>query len=272
MAKVTIQDLLTAGVHFGHQTKRWNPKMKKYIFGTRNKITIIDLTLTMKKLAEACQFLHDVVVDGGDVLFVGTKRQAQEEIVAAAEETGMFYVSHRWLGGALTNFKTIKKSIKKLQDFRKLVETEEFAKKGKKEQSSVRREMTKLDRNLGGIENMKKMPAAVVVVDVEKEHIAVQEANVLGIPVVAIVDTNGNPDLVDYVIPGNDAALRSIKVLLSVLVSAVKGAKVEAVKVANEKAAAEAAEKAAKAKAKEEKKAEKAAAKAEKKAEEVEAK
>lgn len=261
MAKVTIQDLLQAGVHFGHQTKRWNPKMKPYIFGTRNKITIVDLTITMKKLAEACQFLHDVVVDGGDVLFVGTKRQAQEEIVAAAEETGMFYVSHRWLGGCLTNFKTIRNSIKKLKDFRALTETEEFAKKGKKEQSSIRREIAKLTRNLGGIENMKKMPAAVVVVDVEKEHIAIQEANTLKIPVVAIVDTNGNPDMIDYVIPGNDAALRSIKVLLSVLTSAVKSAKVEAIKIANEKAAIAAAEKAAADKKKEEEKAEKEAAK-----------
>ncbi len=244
MSKVTIKDLLAAGVHFGHQRKRWNPKMAPYVFGTRNKITIIDLTITMKKLAEACQFLHNTVLDGGDVLFVGTKRQAQEEIVAAAEATGMFYVSHRWLGGCLTNFKTIKKSIKKLQDYRKEIETEAFAKKGKKEQSSIRRELTKLERNLGGIEKMPKMPAAMVVVDVEKEHLAVQEAKVLGIPVVAIIDTNGNPDLVDYVIPGNDAALRSIKVLLDTLVASIKTATVEAVKIASEKAAAKAAEKA----------------------------
>lgn len=241
MSKVTIQDLLQAGVHFGHQTKRWNPKMKPYIFGVRNKITIIDLTVTMRKLAEACEFLHDVVVKGGDILFVGTKRQAQEEIVAAAEATEMFYVSHRWMGGALTNFKTIRQSIKKLQNYRAQIGTEEFEKKGKKEQSSIRREMEKLDRSLGGIEKMTKMPAAMVVVDVEKEHIAVREAKTLGIPVVAIIDTNGNPDLVDYVVPGNDAALRSIKVLLSALVEAVKNGKVQSQKL-NEEAALKAAE------------------------------
>ena len=267
MAKVTIKDLLEAGVHFGHQTKRWNPKMKPYIFGSRNNITIIDLTITMRKLAEACKFLHETVAKGGDILFVGTKRQAQEEIVAAAEACGMFYVSHRWLGGCLTNFKTIRNSINKLQAYRKLVETDEFAAKGKKEQSSVRREMTKLDRNLGGIETMKRMPAAIVVVDIAKEHIAVKEARTLGIPVVALVDTNSDPDLVDYIIPGNDAALRSIKVVMDTLVTATKAAKIEADKMKEEQALKEAAAKAEKAAARAEQDAKKAAAKAEKKAE-----
>ncbi|MCK5835557.1 MAG: 30S ribosomal protein S2 [Lentisphaeria bacterium] len=263
MAKVTIKDLLAAGVHFGHQTKRWNPKMKPYIFGARNKITIVDLTITMQKLAEACQFLNETVISGGDILFVGTKRQAQEEIVAAAEKTGMFHISNRWLGGCLTNFQTIRKSIKKLTTYRKLVETEEFAKKGKKEQSSIRREMGKLENNLGGIEHMGKMPAALVVVDVQKESIAVAEAKTLGIPVVALIDTNSNPDLIDYVIPGNDAAIRSIKVILDTLVSSVSAAKVERVKLENEQAAEAAAKKvaadAAKAAAKEEAAAKKAA-------------
>ena len=222
LAKITIQDLLNAGVHFGHQTKRWNPKMKKYIFGARNGIYIFDLTKTMYQLENACKFIFETVVDGGEILFVGTKRQAQETIKAAAESIEMHYVCERWLGGTLTNNQTIRKSISQMETINKSEETGELETLPKKEASSYRRKLHKLSRNLSGIVNMRSKPKVLVVVDVKYEDIAVKEANRLGIPVVGIVDTNCNPDNIDYVIPGNDDAHRSIKILIEAIINTAK--------------------------------------------------
>ena len=268
---ITVQDLLEAGVHFGHQTKRWNPKMKKFIFGARNGIHIFDLGKTMYCLNEACKFVYKEVAKGGDVLFVGTKRQAQELVQEAAERDSMHYITHRWLGGTLTNLETIRKSMTKLTKLQKMEEDGTLDKMKKKESSRLRREMNKLDRQLCGIMSMKKKPAVMIVFDVVKEHIAVKEANILGIPVVAIIDSNVDPDLIDYGIPGNDDAVRSLKVIadqLSAAIHAGKGiadqkaaeaaaAKAKADKEAKAKREAEKAEKAAKAKAEKEAKAKK---------------
>ena len=263
MAKVTIKDLLEAGCHFGHQTKRWDPRMKKFVYGVRNGISIIDLTQTMHQIADACNFLQKVVIGGGDVLFVGTKRQAQQIIAEVAEKTGMFHVSERWLGGTLTNRVTIKKSIAKMYEIDKLMESDESKGLKKKELASYSRKVAKLHKNLDGVSRMKKLPAVMVVVDVNKDDIAVREAVKLNIPVVGICDTNSNPELVSYPIAANDDAVKSIKVIIDVLVDAILIAKeIHLKKVAEEKAAKE-AEKAAK----EAEKAEKEAAKkAEKKA------
>ncbi len=222
MEKTTILDLLEAGVHFGHKTKRWNPKMKPYIYGTRNGITIFDLTITMRQLAEACNFLRDTAANGGQILFVGAKRQAQECVREIAERLGMPYMCDRWLGGTLTNQKVVLTRVK----FMKKIQAQEtdgtLDKLPKKEVAGLKRELGKLQTALGGIANLDRLPDAVVVIDVAREHIAVREASKLGIPVVAIVDSNCNPDAVDYVIPGNDDALRSIKVLIDTLAASVE--------------------------------------------------
>jgi small subunit ribosomal protein S2 len=213
--KVNIRDLLEAGCHFGHPTRRWNPKMKPYIWGARNGIYIFDLPKSMVCLESACNFLNDLATGGGEVLFVGTKRQAQEIVKETAETTGMHYICERWLGGTLTNIATIRKSLRRMKDLQEMEENGALAERPKKEASNMRREMGKLQKNLSGIVNMNRMPEALFVVDVEREHIAVREANRLGIPVVAIVDTNCDPDLVTHVIPSNDDAVKAIQVILT---------------------------------------------------------
>jgi len=222
MSEVTMKQLLEAGVHFGHQTSRWNPKMKPYIFGARNGIYIIDLQQTVKMFKDAYGFVRDLSAQGGSILFVGTKKQAQDAIREEAERCGMFYVTNRWLGGMLTNFQTIKQSIERL---RKLDETLESAAMlealTKKEAITIRRERDKLMASLGGIRNMKKLPDALFIVDPKKEEIAVSEANKLGIPVVAAVDTNCDPDVIDYKIPGNDDAIRAIRLFCTAIADAV---------------------------------------------------
>ncbi len=215
MSTISMKQLLEAGVHFGHQTRRWNPKMKPYIFGARNGIYIIDLQRTVKLFRTAYQFVVDVTSAGENVLFVGTKRQAQDTVREQAERCGMFYVNHRWLGGMLTNFKTIKLRIDRLKELDAMFEDGSVNRFPKKEVLKLAREREKLERNLGGIKTMTRLPGAVYVVDPQKERIAVQEANRLGIPVVAIIDTNCDPDVIDYPIPGNDDAIRSIKLITS---------------------------------------------------------
>ena len=221
MSVISMKQLLEAGVHFGHQTRRWNPKMAEYIFTERNGIYIIDLQKTVKKVEEAYMFIRDVSLAGGSVLFVGTKKQAQDAIKEEAPRCEMFYVNNRWLGGMLTNFKTIKKSIQKLNNLNKMAEDGTFDLLTKKEVAALQKEMFNLEKNLGGIKNMKGLPAAVFIVDPRKEHNAVLEAKKLGIPVVAIVDTNCDPDDADYVIPGNDDAIRAIRLISSVIADAV---------------------------------------------------
>jgi len=216
-----MKSLLEAGVHFGHETKRWNPKMKKFIFGEKNGIYIIDLQKTEDAINRACNFLKGVAASGGYALFVGTKKQAQDIIKEEASRCGMFYVNHRWLGGMLTNFQTIKKSIRRLEDLERLKEDGTFAKLSKKEASQLNKEMVKLNKNLEGVRAMDKLPKAIFAIDSKKEEIAVKEARLLGIPVVALVDTNSNPDIVDYVIPGNDDAIRSIKLVTSIIADSV---------------------------------------------------
>ena len=212
-AVVTMKQLLEAGVHFGHQTRRWNPKMRRFIFGERNGIYIIDLQQTLERIDAAYRFIRRTVADGGTVLFVGTKKQAQEPIQRQAERSGMPYVNYRWLGGMLTNFQTVHARVAKLHELERLVQTGETEQMIKKEGLKVKREVVKLERNLGGIRRLEKLPSAVFVIDTKKEHIAVTEANRLGIPVVAVVDTNCDPDLIDYVIPGNDDAIRSANLM-----------------------------------------------------------
>lgn len=222
MAKVTVNALLDAGVHFGHQKRRWNPKMKPYIYGVRNGITIFDLTITMRQLAEACRFLRDTAAEGGEILFVGAKRQAQETMREVADQTGMHVMCDRWLGGTLTNHQVVRRRIEYLKKLRAMEEDGSFEAMPKKEVASMRREKEKLERTLGGIVDMHDMPAAMVVVDILHEGIAVAEANRLGIPVVALVDSNCDPDLVEHVIPGNDDALKSIRVIMSAVQAAVE--------------------------------------------------
>lgn len=212
---VEMRELLEAGVHFGHQTNRWNPKMAKYIFGERNDIYIIDLQKTVKKFAEASDFVRNLVAQGGSLLFVGTKRQAQEIVDAEAKRCGMFYVNHRWLGGMLTNFTTIRKSIEKLKKLEASREDGTYERLPKKEVNQLEKEREHLEWNLGGIKEMRSLPGAIFVIDTIKERTAVLEANRLGIPVIAVVDTNCNPDEIDYVIPGNDDAIRSIRLITS---------------------------------------------------------
>lgn len=221
MSVVSMKELLEAGVHFGHQTRRWNPKMKQYIFTERNGIYIIDLQKTVKKMEEAYNFIRDLAFEGKDILFVGTKKQAQESIEQEAKRCGMFYVNHRWLGGMLTNFKTIRQRIERLQQLNEMENDGSFELLPKKEVIKLRHEKEKLEKNLGGIKDMKRLPSAIFVVDPRKEKIAVSEARILGIPIVAIVDTNCDPDEVDYVIPGNDDAIRAVKLIASKVADAV---------------------------------------------------
>ena len=225
MAVISMKQLLEAGVHFGHQTRRWNPKMAEYIFTERNGIYIIDLQKTAKKIEEAYAFIRDVALDGKDILFVGTKKQAQEAITEEANRIGMYYVNNRWLGGMLTNFKTIRKSIDRLYQLQKMEEDGTFELLPKKEVMKLKKEMEKLEKNFGGIKEMKDMPGAMFVVDPRKEKIAIAEAKRLNIPVVAIVDTNCDPEEVDYVIPGNDDAIRAVKLIVECIANAVLEAK-----------------------------------------------
>jgi small subunit ribosomal protein S2 len=217
-----MKQLLEAGVHFGHQTRRWNPKMRRFIFGERNGIYIIDLQQTLERIDAAYRFIRRTVSDGGTVLFVGTKKQAQEPIQRQAERSGMPYVNYRWLGGMLTNFQTVHARVAKLHELERLVQTGETEQMIKKEGLKVKREVVKLERNLGGIRRLEKLPSAVFIIDTKKEHIAVTEANRLGIPVVAVVDTNCDPDLIDYVIPGNDDAIRSANLMCRIVADAVE--------------------------------------------------
>ena len=221
MAVVSMKQLLEAGVHFGHQTRRWNPKMAPYIFTERNGIYIIDLQKTVKKLDEAYNFVRDVAANGGEVLFVGTKKQAGDSIKEEAERCGMHYVNARWLGGMLTNFKTIQKRIERLAQLRKMEEDGTFELLPKKEVVKLKLEIEKLEKFIGGIKQMKTLPAALFIVDPKKEKIAVSEARKLNIPIVAIVDTNCDPDEVDYVIPGNDDAIRAVKLIAGAMANAV---------------------------------------------------
>lgn len=217
---ITMKELLEAGVHFGHQTRRWNPKMAKYIFAERNGIYIIDLQKTLRLLQAAYEFLQEVAAAGEAVLFVGTKKQSQETVMEEATRCQMFYVNHRWLGGMLTNYETIRRSIDRLKKLEADEESGLFEKLPKKEVIRLRREQAKLNSNLAGIKTMARLPKAVVVTDVKKEQTAVREANKLGIPVIAIVDTNCDPDSIDFPIPGNDDAIRAIKLICAVLANA----------------------------------------------------
>ncbi|MBO5060524.1 MAG: 30S ribosomal protein S2 [Clostridia bacterium] len=218
---IAMKQLLEAGVHFGHQTRRWNPKMAEYIFTERNGIYIIDLQKTVKKIEEAYYFIRDIAASGEDILFVGTKKQAQDSIKEEAERVGMYYVNARWLGGMMTNFKTIQKRIDRLAQINKMEEEGTFDLLPKKEVIKLKAQRDKLEKYLGGIKEMKKLPGALFVVDPRKEHIAITEAKKLGIPVVAIVDTNCDPDDVDYVIPGNDDAIRAVKLIASTITNAI---------------------------------------------------
>ena len=221
MAVISMEQLLEAGVHFGHQTRRWNPKMAPYIFTERNGIYIIDLQKTVKKVDEAYNFLRDVAESGETILFVGTKKQAQEAVKDEAIRSGMFYVNERWLGGMLTNFQTIQKRIKRLCELEEMEENGTFEVLGKKEVLSLRHEMERLQKFLGGIKTMNKLPGALFIIDPRKERIAVAEAHKLGIPIVATVDTNCDPDEIDYVIPSNDDAIRAVKLLTARMADAV---------------------------------------------------
>ncbi len=221
MSVISMKQLLEAGVHFGHQTRRWNPKMAEFIFTERNGIYIIDLQKTVKKVEEAYNFIKKVTESGQSVLFVGTKKQAQESIEVEATRCDMFYVNQRWLGGMLTNFKTIKKRIDRLNELEKMEEDGTFSVLPKKEVLGLRAEKEKLEKNLKGIKSMEELPGAIFIVDPRKERIAIQEARILGIPVVAIVDTNCDPEEVDYPIPGNDDAIRAVKLLTSKVADAV---------------------------------------------------
>ena len=221
MVTVTMKELLEAGVHFGHQVRRWNPKMKEYIFGERNGIHIIDLQKTLKLFREASRYISELAGQGRSILFVGTKRQAQEAVAEEAQRCGMFYVNHRWLGGTLTNWATLQKSIKRLKTLKAMKEDGRMAELSKKEAARLDRELKHLLQNLEGVENMSVLPDAMFVVDSNSEEIAVREARRMGVPVVAIVDTNCNPDVVDIVIPGNDDALRAIRLFTSKVADAV---------------------------------------------------
>ena len=243
MAVVSMKQLLEAGVHFGHQTRRWNPKMARYIFTERNGIYIIDLQKTVKKLDEAYNFVRDTAAAGGEILFVGTKKQAQESIKEEAERCGMHFVNARWLGGMLTNFRTIRRRVDRLSQLKKMQEDGTFDLLPKKEVSKLELEIEKLEKFLGGVKNMDKLPAAIFIVDPRKERIAVAEAHRLGIPLVAIVDTNCDPDEIDYVIPGNDDAIRAVKLISGAMANAVlEGRQGEQMEDSAEEASEEAAE------------------------------
>lgn len=221
MAVVTMKSLLEAGVHFGHQTKKWNPKMSKYIYAARNDIHIIDLQISVEQIEKAYAFVRDVAKSGKSVLFVGTKKQAQDAIKEEATRCGMYYMNQRWLGGTLTNFQTIRSRIERLNKINQMELIGQFELLPKKEVSALKAERDKLEANLGGIKDMTQLPGCMFVVDINNEDIAVKEAKKLGIPVVGLVDTNCNPELVDYVIPGNDDAIRAIKLIASIMANAV---------------------------------------------------
>ncbi|MFV1961518.1 MAG: 30S ribosomal protein S2 [Acidimicrobiia bacterium] len=221
MAEVTMKQLLEAGVHFGHQTRRWNPKMRPYIYGERNGIHIIDLRQTVTQVAEAVDFARDVAVEGGSVLFVGTKKQAQVAVADHATRSGQPYVNFRWLGGMLTNFRTIQQRIFYMRELRRMEESDDMNALPKKERLKLRRELAKLELNLGGVANMAKLPEAVLVIDVNTEATAVKEADRLGIPIIALVDSNSDPDAVDYLIPGNDDAIRAADLIAGAIADAV---------------------------------------------------
>ena len=221
MTVVSMNYLLEAGVHFGHQKRRWNPKMKEYIFTTRDDIYIIDLQKTSKKIEEAYKALKEIAENGGKVLFVGTKKQAQEAAEESAVRTNMYFINERWLGGTLTNFKTIRTRVRRMEEIEKMETDGVFEVLPKKEVIQIRKEYEKLNKNLRGIRDMKKVPEALVIVDPRKEEIAIKEAKILGIPVFGVVDTNCDPDMVDYVIPGNDDAVRSVKLMIGALTNAI---------------------------------------------------
>ncbi|NSL51156.1 30S ribosomal protein S2 [Calidifontibacillus erzurumensis] len=225
MSVISMKQLLEAGVHFGHQTRRWNPKMKRYIFTERNGIYIIDLQKTVKKVEEAYNFIKELAANGGTVLFVGTKKQAQDSVKEEAERSGMFYVNQRWLGGTLTNFETIQKRIARLKEIEKMREEGIFDVLPKKEVVNLNKELERLEKFLGGIKEMKQLPDCLFIIDPRKERIAVAEAHKLNIPIVAIVDTNCDPDEIDYVIPGNDDAIRAVKLLTAKMADAIIEAK-----------------------------------------------
>ena len=221
MSVISMKQLLEAGVHFGHQTRRWNPKMAPYIYTERNGIYIIDLQKSVGKVDEAYKAIFDIAAEGGNILFVGTKKQAQDAVATEAQRCGMYYVNQRWLGGMLTNFKTIQSRIARLKDIERMSEDGTFDVLPKKEVLELKKEWDKLEKNLGGIKEMKKVPDMMFIVDTRKERIAVQEAHTLGIPTVAIVDTNCDPDEIDYVIPGNDDAIRAVKLIAGAMADAV---------------------------------------------------
>ena len=221
MSVISMKQLLEAGVHFGHQTRRWNPKMAEYIYTERNGIYIIDLQKSVGKVDEAYNAVKNIAAEGGKILFVGTKKQAQDSIKAEAERCGMFYVNERWLGGMLTNFKTIQSRIKRLKDIEAMAEDGTFDVLPKKEVIELKKEWAKLEKNLGGIKDMKRLPDAIFIVDPKKERICVQEAHTLGIPLIGICDTNCDPEELDYVIPGNDDAIRAVKLIVSKMADAV---------------------------------------------------
>ena len=221
MSVISMKQLLEAGVHFGHQTRRWNPKMAEYIYTERNGIYIIDLQKSVGKVDEAYKAVSDIAAEGGTILFVGTKKQAQEAVQTEAERCGMYYVNERWLGGMLTNFKTIQSRIKRLKDIEKIAEDGTFDVLPKKEVVNIKKEWDKLEKNLGGIKDMKRIPDAIFVVDPKKEKICVQEAHSLGITLIGIADTNCDPEELDYVIPGNDDAIRAVKLIVSKMADAV---------------------------------------------------
>jgi small subunit ribosomal protein S2 len=222
MVQVTMRQMLQAGLHFGHQTRRWNPKMKQYIYGPRNGIYIVNLDITMKMFRRAYSYIAETVANGGTVMFVGTKRQAQIIIKEEADRCGMFFVNHRWLGGMMTNFQTIKHSVDRLKKIESMQEDGSINRFPKKEILLMEKERIKLDRNIGGIKNMRSLPDVLFVIDPKKEDIAIKEANKLGIPIVALTDTNCDPDGIDYVVPGNDDAIRAIKLITSLMAEAVR--------------------------------------------------
>jgi len=238
---VTMKQLLEAGVHFGHQTRRWNPKMRRFIFGERNGIYIIDLQQTLARIETAYSFVRDLVADGGNVLFIGTKKQAQDPIQSYADKCGMPYINERWLGGMLTNFETIAKRVQKMQEYQRMRTAGDFEAMPKKEALLIGRELEKLERNLKGIRDMTKLPETVFILDTKKEHIGVTEANKLGIPIVAVVDTNCDPDLIQYVIPGNDDAIRAGTLMCRIIADAVEEGRLIASKRGGATAAAPAA-------------------------------
>ena len=240
MTTVTIKELLEAGVHFGHQTKRWNPKMKKFLFGEQNGIYIIDLQKTLKKFHEAVEFVRDVAAEGLPVVFVGTKKQAADVIEQEANRCEQFFVNHRWLGGTLTNFQTIRKSVSRLRHIEEMEAKGDFERLTKKEVARLQREQQKLEYALGGIKGMDRLPGAIFVIDTKKEQIAICEARRLGIPILAVVDTNCDPDEVDYPIPGNDDAIRAIRLMAARMADAVQEGRAVRLKAAEELAVAEA--------------------------------